>query len=70
MKELTITFPEEIYDSVVSLLKQIPNVTLDENESIPEWHKKILDERFKQFNENPLEGIPLKEAKKRLFSNG
>jgi Putative addiction module component len=70
MKDLTISLPDEIYDSVVEMLKKIPNVSLDENEEIPEWHKNILNERFKEFEQKPKEGITLNQARILLFPNG
>jgi hypothetical protein len=70
MKDLTISLPDEIYDFVVNLLKQIPNVILNEEDDIPEWHKDILDTRYAEFLNNPNNGSSFQELKSRLLSNG
>lgn len=70
MKDLTISLPDEIYDSVVNLLKQIPNVILNEEDDIPEWHKDIIDTRYAEFLNNPKNGSSFQELKSRLLSNG
>ncbi|WP_255038258.1 hypothetical protein [Lacihabitans soyangensis] len=70
MKDLTISLPDEIYDSVVNLLKQIPNVLLNEEDDIPEWHKDILDSRYTEFLNNQNNGSYFQELKSRLLSNG
>jgi hypothetical protein len=63
MKDLTISLPDEIYDSVVNLLKQIPNVILNEEDDIPEWHKDIL-ERYKTIKKS-VSGSYLWNAKEK-----
>ena len=70
MKDLTISLPDEIYDSVVNLLKQIPNVILNEEDDIPEWHKDIIDTRYAEFLNNSNNGSSFQELKSRLLSNG
>ena len=37
------------------------------NEDIPEWHKKILDERMAQYDANGMEGISLEELEEEIF---
>lgn len=68
MKDLTISLPDEIYDSVVNLLKQIPNVILNEEDEIPQWHKDILDNRYVDFLKNPNNGSSFLELKSRLLN--
>ncbi|MCP9768120.1 hypothetical protein EGI22_09365 [Lacihabitans sp. LS3-19] len=70
MKDLTISLPDEIYDSVVNLLKQIPNVILNEEDNIPQWHKDVLDSRYADFLKNTNNGSSFLELKSRLLSNG
>jgi putative addiction module component (TIGR02574 family) len=43
--------------------------TLDhprDTEPVPEWHKRILDERLRELEENPEEGISLEEVMARV----
>ena len=70
MKDLTISLPDEIYDSVVNLLKQIPNVILNEEDDIPQKHKDVLDSRYAELLKNPNKGRSFLELKSRLLSNG
>jgi len=33
-----------------------------DSEPVPEWHKRIIDERLRELEENPEEGIPVEEV--------
>jgi hypothetical protein len=70
MRELTITIPDNIFDSVKNMLQQIPELKIQENNDIPEWHKAILDERYEAFLKNPNRGRSFKEFKDSLISDG
>ena len=70
MRSITISFPDEQYDSVMNSLKNIPDVDISENEDIPEWHKKILDERLLDLDINPSNFISIDELEKNLIENG
>jgi hypothetical protein len=70
MRERTVSIPDNIFDSVKNMLELIPDLKVMENDSIPEWHKVILDERLADFEKNPKEGISLEKFKEELLSKG
>jgi hypothetical protein len=70
MRELTITIPDNIFDSVKSMLQQIPELKIQENNDIPEWHKAIFDERLEEFEKNPDRGVSFDKFKEGLLADG
>lgn len=70
MRELTVSIPDNIFDSVKNMLELIPDLKVMENDSIPEWHKAILDERLAAFEKNPNEGVSLEKFKEELLADG
>ncbi len=68
MRQLTISVPDNLYDSVLDLFKHIPKVTIQEEEEfkVPEWQKKIVRERIKKFKKNPKKVFSQKEVDKRI----
>ena len=66
MKQLTVTIPDDFYDTFISFLKRIPNVSIDENteNEIPLWQQEMVLERMK--NAKPEDYISWEEAKKEM----
>ena len=66
MRQLTVTIPDDFYDTFISFLKRIPNVSIDENteNEIPIWQQEMVLERMK--NAKPEDYISWEEAKKEM----
>ena len=66
MKQLTVTIPDDFYDTFITFLKRIPNVSIDENteNEIPLWQQEMVLERMK--NAKPEDYISWEEAKKEM----
>lgn len=66
MKQLTVTIPDDFYDTFISFLKRIPNVSIDENteNEIPLWQQEMVLERIK--NAKREDYISWEEAKKEM----
>ena len=66
MKQLTVTIPDDFYDTFISFLKRIPNVSIDENteNEIPLWQQEMVLERMK--NAKPEDYQPWEDVKKEL----
>jgi hypothetical protein len=66
MKQLTVTIPDEFYNSFIEFFKHIPDVKIDENIDIevPLWQQEMVLERMK--NAKPEDYISWEESKKRL----
>lgn len=66
MRQLTVTIPDEFYDTFISFFKHIPDVSIDENASneVPLWQQEMVLERMK--NAKPEDYISWEESKKRL----
>lgn len=49
MRQLTVTIPDEFYDTFISFFKHIPDVSIDENPSneVPLWQQEMVLERMK-----------------------
>ncbi len=55
MKRLTVTVPDDFYESFISFFKHIPGVSIKENnennenilDEIPPWQQEIVLERMK-----------------------
>ncbi|MFT7421184.1 MAG: hypothetical protein ACI9DJ_002082 [Algoriphagus sp.] len=54
MRELIISIPDNIYDSVKNMLELIPDLKFHENSYIPGWHKTLLDERLAAFEKTKI----------------
>lgn len=64
---ITINIKQNHADFLLELLKSLEYVTIEtEEEDIPEWHKEMLKERIKAFEENPHDVIEWAEVKKKL----
>ncbi|WP_456313693.1 hypothetical protein [Pseudomonas shirazensis] len=49
MRQLTVTIPDDFYETFVSFFKHIPDVSIDENTSneVPLWQQEMVLERIK-----------------------
>lgn len=49
MRQLTVTIPDDFYETFVSFFKHIPDVSIDENveNDIPLWQQEMVLERIK-----------------------
>jgi hypothetical protein len=67
MRQLTVTIPDEFYDSFIEFFKHIPDVSIKEKgkNEVPLWQQEIVLERLK--NSKPEDyidaGIALKNLK-------
>lgn len=52
-----IQLVEDIWDSIADLPEAV---------ELPQWHKDELDKRLAEFHNNPNEGSPWKDVKKRI----
>ena len=66
MKQLTVTLPDEFYDSFIAFFKHIPDVTIAEKKEceVPLWQQELVLERIK--NSKPEDYISWEESKKIL----
>ena len=66
MRQLTVTVPDEFYETFISFFKHIPDVYINENAAneVPLWQQEMVLERMK--NAKPEDYIPLKDALKEL----
>jgi hypothetical protein len=64
MRQLTVTIPDDFYDTFISFFKHIPDVSIDENASneVPLWQQEMVLERMK--NAKPEDYISWEESKK------
>ena len=68
MKKVTVTLPDSFYNSFMEFFKHIPEITIKDEapEDIPDWHKKILDERLTEHRLNPNAGTNWDDFEKEL----
>jgi thiamine pyrophosphate-dependent acetolactate synthase large subunit-like protein len=67
---ITINIEHNHADFLLELLKSLEYVTIEtEEEDIPEWHKEMLKERIKAYEENPQDVIEWAEVKKKLHKS-
>ena len=66
MKQLTVTIPDEFYNSFIEFFKHIPDVKIDEkiDFEIPEWQKEMVLERMK--NAKPEDYLDAKKSLSKL----
>jgi C4-type Zn-finger protein len=65
MRQLTVTIPDEFYNSFIEFFKHVPEVKIDESQE--EYNRsieKMVIERVK--NAKPEDYIPLEDALKEL----
>ena len=68
MKQVTVNIPDSFYNSFIEFFKHIPEVTIKEevSEDIPNWQKKILDERLAKHRTDPKGGTSWDDFEKEL----
>lgn len=66
MRQLTVTIPDDFYETFINFLKYIPNVSIEDNNAIeiPMWQQEMVLERLK--NAKPEDYISWEEAKKEM----
>ncbi|MBI4931561.1 MAG: addiction module protein [Bacteroidetes bacterium] len=66
MKHITISIPENFYNTFIEFFKHIPEAKIESEESfsIPEWHKTETLKRIK--NAKPENFIPWEKVKKNI----
>lgn len=49
MRQLTVTIPDDFYETFINFFKHIPDVSIDENTAnkIPLWQQEMVLERIK-----------------------
>ncbi len=66
MKTITVTVSDSFYDSFLSLIKDNPEVSIEEKNTfdVPKWQQDIVLDRIK--NAKPEDYQPLEDALKEL----
>ena len=66
MRQLTVTIPDDFYETFIDFIKHIPNIYIEENTAIeiPIWQQEIVLERLK--NAKPEDFISWEEVKKEM----
>lgn len=57
----SVLVPIEEWNSIINKIDELQEENLDEFE-IPEWHKKILDERLEDYRKNPNNNMNFEET--------
>lgn len=49
MRQLTVTIPDDFYETFISFFKHVPDVSIDENteNEVPLWQQEMVLERMK-----------------------
>jgi len=71
MKQITVNVPEEKFKFFIELISSLgftkAATTEDATDfTVPEFHKKIVRERIKNFKKNPKKAFSQKEVDKRI----
>jgi hypothetical protein len=66
MRQLTVTIPDDFYETFISFFKHVPDVSIDENTAneIPLWQQEMVLDRIK--NAKPEDYISWEESKKEM----
>ncbi|WP_337967919.1 hypothetical protein [uncultured Flavobacterium sp.] len=66
MRQLTVTIPDDFYETFINFFKHIPDVSIDENTAneVPLWQQEMVLERIK--NAKPEDYIDADVALKNL----
>lgn len=66
MRQLTVTIPDDFYETFISFFKHIPDVSIDENvnDEVPLWQQEMVLERMK--NAKPEDYRSWEDVKKEL----
>ena len=66
MRQLTVTIPDDFYETFISFFKHIPDVSINENASneVPLWQQEMVLERMK--NAKPEDYVDARESLKKI----
>ncbi|MDR6969469.1 phosphopantothenoylcysteine synthetase/decarboxylase [Flavobacterium arsenatis] len=66
MRQLTVTIPDDFYNTFIAFFKQMPDVKIDEKDEneVPLWQQEMVLERLK--NAKPEDYRSWEEVKKDL----
>ncbi|MBP1222172.1 hypothetical protein [Flavobacterium sp. 1355] len=66
MRQLTVTIPDDFYDTFISFFKHVPDVSINENteNAIPIWQQEMVLERLK--NAKPEDFISWEDFEKEM----
>jgi uncharacterized protein YcnI len=66
MRQLTVTIPDDFYDTFISFFKHVPDVSINENteNAIPIWQQEMVLERLK--NAKPEDFINWEDFEKEM----
>jgi hypothetical protein len=66
MRQLTVTIPDDFYETFISFFKHIPDVSINENAAneVPKWQQEMVLERMK--NAKPEDYVEAKESLKKI----
>lgn len=66
MRQLTVTIPDDFYETFVSFFKHIPDVSIDEKimDEVPLWQQEMVLERMK--NTKPEDYIGWEDFEKEM----
>ncbi|MBI1288226.1 MAG: hypothetical protein GC178_11690 [Flavobacteriales bacterium] len=65
MREVILKVPEEKYEFIMELIANL-GLEVEQEMEIPEWQKNIVRERMAEYEKNPENAIPWKEARKQI----
>ena len=66
MRQLTVTIPDDFYETFINFFKHVPEVSIDDDNicEVPLWQQEMVLERIK--NAKPEDYILLEDALKEL----
>ena len=66
MRQLAVTIPDDFYETFISFLKHVPDVSINENlgNEVPLWQQEMVLERMK--NAKPEDYISWEDFEKEM----
>ena len=66
MRQLTVTIPDDFYETFISFFKHIPDISINDNiaNEIPLWQQEMVLERMK--NAKPEDYTDARESLKKI----
>ncbi len=66
MRQLTVTIPDDFYETFISFFKHVPDVSINESQEneIPLWQQEMVLERMK--NAKPEDYVDARESLKKI----
>ena len=66
MRQLTVTIPDDFYETFISFFKHVPDVSINENieNEVPQWQQEMVLERIK--NAKPEDYISWDDFEKEM----